>query len=106
MKSLLFVACIVAFAGGVGVACGGPGQDGTTTPKGGSGADKKPAAAGDVSLEIPVIEIKGVIFEPEALGRPGMPLYQPRQKTTIDQQKKKFGMTMIRRCSAAAVLRR
>ena len=45
-----------------------------------------------MSLDIPPIEIKGVIFAPEALGRPGMPLYEPKDKRlTIAKQKVNFG---------------
>ncbi len=78
----------------ISLGCGGTGKDGPTTPGGGggSGSAAKPAAAGEVSLDIPVIEIKGLIFEPEALGRPGMPVVRPKNaKITIDQQKKIFG---------------
>jgi len=101
MKSLplLLVVCL---------GCGGTGKDGPTTPGSNAGSAIKPAAAaGDVSLEItPPFEIKGVIFEPEALGRPGMPLYLPKQKTTIDAQKKKFGATkdLVEKQAQAAVL--
>jgi tetratricopeptide (TPR) repeat protein len=42
----------------------------------------------DVSFEIPVIEIKGALFEPAALGRPGMPLVDAKRKTTLDRQRK------------------
>jgi formaldehyde-activating enzyme involved in methanogenesis len=86
MKSLLLVvACL---------GCGGSGKDGPTTPGSNAGSAAKPAAAGDVSLEIPNIEIKGLMFEPEALGRPGMPLYEPKNKRlTIAQQKVIFGNT-------------
>lgn len=72
--------------------CGGAAKDGPTTPGGTAGSNAKPAAAGDVSIEIPPIEIKGVVFEPEALGRPGMPLYEPKNKAlTIAKQKVVFG---------------
>jgi len=43
--------------------------------------------SGDVSFEIPVIEIKGVVFGPEAIDRPGMPLYDPKKPTTLDKQR-------------------
>lgn len=46
----------------------------------------KPAAAGDVQLDIPVIEVKGLIFEPEALGRPGMPTTRPKGVTLAKQR--------------------
>jgi tetratricopeptide (TPR) repeat protein len=61
------------------VACGGSAPDGSTTPTGGAGsAAAKPTAAGDVSFEVPNIEIKGIAFEPQALGTPGMPLAEPK----------------------------
>jgi hypothetical protein len=90
---------------GVLSACGGTPKDGGTTTAGGGTA--KPAAAGDVSLDIPMIKIEGVVFEPEALGRPGMPLYQPKnKKLTIDQQKKIFGAekNLVVKQAQAAVL--
>lgn len=97
--SLVLVACL---------GCGGTGKDGPTTPGSNApGSGAKPAAAGDVSLDIPPIEIKGVIFEPEALGRPGMPLYEPKnRRLTIPQQKVIFGNTKdpIEKQAQAAVL--
>jgi tetratricopeptide (TPR) repeat protein len=61
------------------VACGGSAPEGSTTPTGGAGsAAAKPTAAGDVSFEVPNIEIKGIAFEPQALGTPGMPLAEPK----------------------------
>jgi tetratricopeptide (TPR) repeat protein len=85
MKSLL---CVLAL-----VACGGPQKD-TTPNGGGSGSGvgaTKPNAAGDVTLEIPAIPIQGMIFEPEALGRPGMPMVASKNpKDTIDTVKKQI----------------
>lgn len=62
------------------VACGGKAPEGSTTPTGnGTGsAAAKPTAAGDVSFDVPNIEIKGIAFEPQALGTPGMPLAEPK----------------------------
>ena len=63
------------------VACGGGAPKESTTPAGGAGSaggPAKPTAAGDVSFEIPGIEIKGIAFEPQALGTPGMPLAEPK----------------------------
>lgn len=64
------------------VACGGA-PKGPESPAGGGGGSAsttaaKPTAAGDVSFEIPGIEIKGLAFVPEALGTPGMPLAEPK----------------------------
>jgi tetratricopeptide (TPR) repeat protein len=62
-------------------ACGGAPASGPASPGGGGGSAEttaKPTAAGDVSFEIPNIEVKGVAFEPQALGTPGMPLAEPK----------------------------
>jgi hypothetical protein len=70
------------------VACGGPtkGPEGPTEGTAGSGANKT-AGPGDVSFEVPTIEVKGIVFEPEALGSPGMPLVEAKRKTTIEKQR-------------------
>ncbi|HEY4182118.1 MAG TPA: AgmX/PglI C-terminal domain-containing protein [Kofleriaceae bacterium] len=72
-------------------ACGGS-TPSTNEPGTGSGSGSaaKPAAAGDVSFEVPEIKIEGVIFEPEALGRPGMPLVEAKKKITLDKQRQTF----------------
>ena len=71
------------------IACGGPPKDGTTPDGKSAGSAAKPAAAGDVSLDIPTIEVKGIIFEPEALGRPGMPLVASKDKKATPETIKK-----------------
>jgi tetratricopeptide (TPR) repeat protein len=63
------------------MACGGAAKEGATTPTAtgsAAGAVAKPTTAGDVSFEVTGIEIKGVAFEPQALGTPGMPLAEPK----------------------------
>jgi len=89
------------------VACGGA-QTTDTTPGGGggSGGPAKPAAAGDVSFDVPTIEIKGVVFEPLALGRPGMPLVDAKKKTTIEKQRTTFANTKdpVQKEAHAAIL--
>ena len=87
MKILWFLLVTLA-------ACAGTQQEETTpaTPGGTATATPtptptKPAVSGDVSFEIPVIEIKGVVFEPEAIDRPGMPLYDPKKPITLDKQR-------------------
>ena len=84
MKSLLFLVVTL-------VACGGT-QESASQPVapsggGGGGSPAKPAASGDVSFEVPAIEIKGTVYEPEALGRPGMPLVQAKKTSTLDKQR-------------------
>lgn len=70
-------------------ACGGGATEGPKTTTG-AGSGAKPNAAGDVTFEVPGIEIKGVMFEPEALGRPGMPLIDAKRVLTIDKQRQVF----------------
>jgi tetratricopeptide (TPR) repeat protein len=74
----------------VATACGGGGaaSDGATTPGGGGGGGSKPAQAGDVSIEVPSFAIKGKVFEPQALGRPGIPTSPPKKKVTVEVQRK------------------
>jgi len=84
MRSLLFLVMTL-------VACGGT-QESVNQPVapmggGGGGAPPKPTTSGDVSFEVPAIDIKGTIYEPEALGRPGMPLVEAKKKTTLDKQR-------------------
>lgn len=47
---------------------------------------KKPAS-GDVAFELRATEIKASLHEPDALDRPGMPLVDPKRKTTLDKQR-------------------
>lgn len=56
-------------------------------PKPGSPTPSGPAAAGDVSIDIDPLPINGVVFEPAALNRPGMPLVEPKQKQTLARQR-------------------
>jgi len=103
MKSLPFMTLSLS----VLVACGGA-QTTSTTPGGqaASAAGATQAAAGDVSFEIPPIEVKGLVFEPEALGRPGMPLVEPKKKTTIEKQRAVFASTkdVVQKQAHAAIL--
>ncbi len=101
MKRLSFLLCAL-------VACGGTPKE-TTTPTGsgaGGGDSTKPAAAGDVSFDVAGIEIKGLVFEPEALGRPGMPLVEAKKKVTIEKQRTVFSGTKdpVQKEAQAAIL--
>ncbi|MDX2087833.1 MAG: AgmX/PglI C-terminal domain-containing protein [Kofleriaceae bacterium] len=73
------------------IACGGA-QTTAESPGGPAGGpnDGKPAAAGDVTFDVGPIEVKGLVFAPEALGRPGTPLVEPKKKTTIEKQRQTF----------------
>lgn len=76
-------------------ACGGTTEG--PKPPGGAGSGSavaKPVTPGDQTpIVIPAIEIKGLVFEPEALGRPGMPLVQAKRKTTLEKQRQIFATT-------------
>lgn len=72
------------------VACGGPSKGPEGPSGGGGGSGAKPQGPGDVSFEVPPIEVKGVVFEPEALGSPGMPLVEAKKKTTVEKQRQAF----------------
>jgi tetratricopeptide (TPR) repeat protein len=100
-------AVVIAFAGGAFAAgCGGGAAEGPKPTGGGTGGGAKPMAAGDVAFEVPPIEIKGVMFEPEALGRPGMPLVEAKKKTTIEKQRTVFANTKdpVQKEAQAAIL--
>ncbi|MBA3464249.1 MAG: AgmX/PglI C-terminal domain-containing protein [Deltaproteobacteria bacterium] len=90
------------------VACGGTPEKTTTPTGGGTGGSGggKPAAAGDVSFDVTGIEVKGMVFEPEALGRPGMPLVEAKKKVTIDKQRTVFANTKdpVQKEAQAAIL--
>lgn len=59
-----------------------------TTPGPASAAPVKRVTSGDVSFELPPIEVKGVVYEPDPeFGRPGMPLVDAKRKTTKEKQR-------------------
>ncbi len=63
------------------VACAGT-QEEPTKPTTSGVAPATPAkrtASGDVSFEIPVTEIRGVVLEPDAIHHAGMPLVEPKK---------------------------
>jgi hypothetical protein len=86
MKSLPLVLTLL-------VACGPLNSEAPTNPTGpgpgssGGGTPTKPAATGDVSIDLESFPVGGVVFEPQALGRPGMPIVEPKRKTTLAQQR-------------------
>jgi hypothetical protein len=82
MKRLLVLLVMV-------MACGAPQEEATNpvAPGASPTAPPKRIASGDVSFEIPPFEIKGVVYEPDALGRPGMPLVQAKRATTLEKQR-------------------
>jgi hypothetical protein len=73
----------------VAVGCGGGSAEGPATNTGGTAdAAKSGGGAADASFDVGPIPIAGLLFEPEALGRPGMPMVDAKQKTTIEKQRK------------------
>jgi hypothetical protein len=80
MKSLSFL--LVAL-----VACAGAQEEGPKPEAGGTtpASPAKRAASGDVSFEVPTVEVKGTVYEPDALIRPGMPLVDPKKPIPLDK---------------------
>ena len=68
--------------------CGGGSAEGPSANGGGGDATKTASAPGDTSFEVGPVAISGVLFQPEALGRPGMPMVNSKRPTTIDKQRK------------------
>lgn len=101
MKSLSFLLVTL-------VACAGT-QEESIKPITGLGptpTPAKPVVSGDVSFELPAIEIKGLLFEPDAIGRPGMPLVDAKRATTLDKQRALVQSTkdLVQKQAQAAVL--
>jgi tetratricopeptide (TPR) repeat protein len=75
------------------VACAGsheeakPDSSAAAAAPGASSAPDKKMASGDVSFDLPSVDIKGNLYEPDALGRPGMPLIDPKRPVPIDKQR-------------------
>lgn len=72
---------------------GCPPPDTGTTPANGSGSGSgsaTPAQAGDNSVEVPPIKVEGIVFEPAAISRPGMPTTSPKGNPTLDKQRKTY----------------
>jgi tetratricopeptide (TPR) repeat protein len=101
-----FAGLIAGAAFGCAIGCGGGAAEGPKTTTGGAGSATKPGSPGDVSFEVPGIEIKGILFEPEALGSPGMPLVDAKRPTTIEKQKAVVEKTKdpVQREAQAAIL--
>lgn len=68
--------------------CGGGTAEGPSTNSGTGDAAKTSGGPGDASFDVGPIPISGVTFEPEGLGRPGMPMVDSKRPTTIDKQRK------------------
>ena len=101
MKSLSFLLVML-------VACGGKPEsvNQPITANGPGSAAAKPVTSSDVAFELAVIDIKGSVFEPEALGRPGMPLVDPKKTIPLDKQRALVQTTKdpVQKQAQAAVL--
>jgi tetratricopeptide (TPR) repeat protein len=90
-------------------ACAGTQPEDTAAPAAPGAAPvgpSKKSVSGDVSFELPPTEVKGVVYEPEALGRPGMPLIDAKRPTTIEKQRAQVQSTKepVQKQALAAVL--
>ena len=89
MKRLSFLVVTLVALATLG-ACGGPQEEAikpgdiATVP---NPQVTRKVTSGDVAFELPPVEVKGVIYEPSALDRPGMPLVQAKRATTKDKQR-------------------
>lgn len=77
--SIVSAAVAVAGCGGAPPAVENPGD--------GSGSAAPAASDADLAIEMPKVELKGISFRPEALGRPPVPIVEAKKKLTIDKQR-------------------
>ncbi len=67
-------------------ACGAPQAPQQPLPGAGTGPATQPTGApGDLTAELPKVELKGGTYKPEALGLPLMPFSEPKKKTTLEK---------------------
>lgn len=98
----------LAFAVVALAACGAP-VEGPNAPGQGAGSGSGSAAAtasGDRSFAVPPIDIQGVVFVPDALGMPGIPVVEAKHKTTLDREKKFFAASkdLVEKQAHAAII--
>jgi tetratricopeptide (TPR) repeat protein len=99
MRSLSFLLVTLA-------ACAAPQEEAIKPIEGMPPPPPKQTVSGDVSFEVPSLELKGVLLEPEALGRPGMPLVEAKKRTTIEKQRALVQSTkdVVQKQAQAAIL--
>ena len=113
MTRLSFLVMTLVAAATLG-ACGAPQEEAI---KPGDVAVPNPqvtrkVTSGDVTFELPAIEIKGVVYGPDAIERPGMPLVDPKKptkvgdKTAIEKQRQLVATTKdpVAKQAQAAIL--
>ncbi|HEX7843991.1 MAG TPA: AgmX/PglI C-terminal domain-containing protein [Kofleriaceae bacterium] len=85
MKRFSFLLVTLAACGGTQ----GPGEEANNpapaTPS--PTAPAKRPASSDVSFELPAIDVKGVVYEPDAMGRPGMALVGGKDAASRELQR-------------------
>ncbi|HEY6176399.1 MAG TPA: AgmX/PglI C-terminal domain-containing protein [Kofleriaceae bacterium] len=87
MKRLSFLVVTLVALATLG-ACGGPQEEAikpgdiATVP---NPQVTRKVVSGDVAFELPPVEVKGVLYEPTAIERPGMPLVEPKRPTKLDK---------------------
>jgi tetratricopeptide (TPR) repeat protein len=104
MRTWLFLVVGLAACAGATPAPSGFVHNGSGS--GAAGGAGKPGGPADVSIDIGPTEIKGVFFEPEALGLPGMPMTQPKKKQTIDKHRAEIAKAkdpVVKQAEAAIV---
>jgi tetratricopeptide (TPR) repeat protein len=99
MRSLSFLLVTLA-------ACAGTQEEAIKPIEGMPPPPPRQTVSGDVSFDVPAIEIKGVLLEPKALDRPGMPLVEAKKKTTVEKQRALVQSTrdVIAKQAQAAIL--
>jgi TolA-binding protein len=80
---LPFLFCMLA------AACGGTTKTGTT-PGGDKGSADQASAGTDLTIALDVTKLQGIVFQPEALGRPPMTLVEDKKKQPLDKQRAAF----------------
>jgi hypothetical protein len=70
-------------------ACGGTPKTITTPEGSGSGSEKQPTTT-DLTIELDPVSIRGLVFTPEALGRPPMLLVEEKKKQGLDKDRQDY----------------
>lgn len=99
----------LAFAVVALAACGAPVAGPNAPGQGGAGSGSGSATAssgGDRSFAVPPMDIQGVVFVPDALGMPGIPMVEAKHKTTLEREKKFFAASkdLVQKQAHAAII--
>jgi hypothetical protein len=80
---------ITLLIGLAAAACGGTTKTGTTTPEGSGSGSAKPTGT-DLAIDLDTVSIKGLVFTPEAMGRPPMLLVEEKKKQPLDKDRQDY----------------